>query len=152
MGGGEEREKGKYWRREIDLRRRMLENDVEYVVLQAKNYILSIVGWRPISYFSPSRDFASTWPCHHHLDSSLYRFNPKAANWLMLLLLVKHNRAFFWQCCWMDLCCDFSKCICCPHISFLKQISPKIFVFYSRNIVNVQNIQNHLFFSIAFMA
>ena len=96
----------------------MLENDVEYVVLQAKNYILSIVGWRPISYFSPSRDFASTWPCHHHLDSSLYRFNPKAANWLMLLLLVKHNRAFFWQCCWMDLCCDFSKCICCPHISF----------------------------------
>ena len=61
MGGGEEREKGKYWRREIDLRRRMLENDVEYVVLQAKNYmVLSIVGWRPISYFSPSRDFAST--------------------------------------------------------------------------------------------
>ena len=28
MGGGEEREKGKYWRREIDLRRRMLENDI----------------------------------------------------------------------------------------------------------------------------
>ena len=27
----------------------------------------------------------------------------------------------------MDLCCDFSKCICCPHISFLKKISPKIF-------------------------
>ena len=46
----------------------------------------------------------------------------------------------------------FHFCMVTIAIAFLKKISPKIFVFYSRNIVNVQNIQNHLFFSIAFMA
>ena len=39
---------------------------------------------------------------------------------------------------------------CMVSIAFLKKISPKILVFYS--FVNVQNIPNHLFFSIAFMA
>ena len=117
----------------------MLENDVEYVVLQAKNYILSIVGWRPISYFSPSRDFASTWPCHHHLDSSLYRFNPKAANWLMLLLLVKHNLAFFGSAVgWIYVVIFQSVYVvhifhfCMVSIAFLKKISPNIFVFYCK--------------------
>ena len=148
MGGGEEREKGKYWRREIDLRRRMLENDI---VQAKKYYILSIVGWRPISYFSPSRDFASTWPCHHHLDSSLYRFNPKAANWLMLLLLVKHNRAIFLAVLLDGFMLWFFKVyMLSTYFIFEKDFSKDFF--FSRNIVNVQNIPNHLFFSIAFMA
>ena len=134
----------------------MLENDVEYVVLQAKNYILSIVGWRPISYFSPSRDFASTWPCHHHLDSSLYRFNPKAANWLMLLLLVKHNRAFFLAVLLDGFMLWFFKVyMLSTYFIFLWYLLLfwkrflLIFLFFT---VNVQNIPNHLFFSIAFMA
>ena len=148
MGGGEDREKGKYWRREIDLRRRMLENDI---VCSTSKELLSIVGWRPISYFSPSRDFASTWPCHHHLDSSLYRFNPKAANWLMLLLLVKHNRAIFLAVLLDGFMLWFFKVyMLSTYFIFEKDFSKDFF--FSRNIVNVQNIPNHLFFSIAFMA
>ena len=46
----------------------------------------------------------------------------------------------------------FHFCMVTIAIAFLKKISPKIFVFYSRNIVNVQNIPNNFFFSIAFMA